>query len=202
MSLSSESIAMNPAPEASGGNKEQFSKGSSRNTSEGLSMEFLNKSDKVLLRISRLLAYAGAVALFIILLLSCANIVLRPFGETIRGTAEMGGYLCALALGLCMPLSQLTGAHISGGLWNKHLPQSVRVIMETLVSAACCAALLLAAREIGGVAAYALEAEEHIDGFRISYFPMAVALGIGLSVQGVIFVQSLLKLVVLRKEAA
>lgn len=214
MSLASQSLEVAPATGASSGELEESAKRPGRQTSDQingqinertsgrLSMEILHKSDQVLLRLSKLLAYAGAAALFVILVLICANIVLRPFGGTIRGTAEMGGYLCALALGLCMPLSQLAGSHISGGLWNRHLPKSLRLVMEALVSAACCAVLLLAAREIGGVGAYALEAEEYIDGFEISYFSMAAALAVGLLLQGVIFAQSLLKLVILRKEAA
>lgn len=171
-------------------------------TEDGIVPDMLEKTEKILLKLSKLLAYAGAAALALILAVTCANILLRPFGGTIRGAAELGGYLCALALGLCLPLSQMTGAHISAGLWNHRLPRALRLFMELLVSAACTAILVFAAREIYGVADYAMEMGEYIDGFEFSYFPMALALALGLLLQGVIFAHGFVRLALMRQESA
>lgn len=150
--------------------------------------------DKAFTQGARLLAYAGAAALALLLLLICANIALRPIGGGIRGTAELGGYVCALALGLSLPFSQLSGAHIRAGLWNHALPRRVRLLMDMLVNLLCAAALGVAALEIYGVAEYALDMGEYIDGFEFSYFFMAVALALGLLLQGMAFLRSLIKL--------
>lgn len=165
--------------------------GSTAVESGGRRQALLCVADKTLLRTSRILAVLGAAALALMLLLICANIVMRPFGESIRGTAELGGYICALALGLSMPFSQLGGAHIGAGLWNRSLPKRVRFVMDVLVNLGCAFVLALAAYEIFGVALYGLEMGDYIDGFEFSYFPMAAALALGLLLQGAVFLRSL-----------
>lgn len=150
--------------------------------------------DKALLKTARVLAYAGAAALAAMLLLICANIVLRPVGGGIRGAAELGGYICALALGLSLPLSQLSGAHIEAGLRNRSLPRRARLILDMLTSLACAAILAAIAREIYEVALYSLDMGDYIDGFEFSCFPMALALALGLLLQGAVFARGLIKL--------
>ncbi len=154
----------------------------------------LSVLDKALLKSARLLAWAGAAALAVMLLIICANIVLRPLGGSIRGAAELGGYICALGLGLSLPLSQISGEHIGAGLWNRMLPKRMRLIMDALVNLACAALLAALAREIYGVAVYATEMGDYIDGFEFSYFPMALALALGLLLQGAVFARSLLEI--------
>lgn len=150
--------------------------------------------DGLLLKLARLLAWAGAAALAALLLLICANIALRPLDGGLRGSAELGGYICALALGLSLPFSQLCGAHVGAGLWNPRLPRRLRLLLELAANLACAAALAVIAREIYGVAEYAREMGDYIDGFEFSYFPMALGLALGLLLQGVIFLRGLIRL--------
>lgn len=152
---------------------------------------FLSALDGAMLKIVRILAYAGAAALAVTLLLVCANIALRPIGGGIRGAAELSGYVCALALGLTLPLSQINGSHIGGGVWNQKLPRPMRLTLDALVNLTCAALLIISGCEIYGVALYGLEMGDYIDGFEFSYFPMALALSLGLFLQGAAFIRNL-----------
>ena len=153
---------------------------------------FLERTGRALRTLSLLLAGAGGVTLLLLLLLVCANIALRPVNGGIRGTMELSGYLCALAVGLCMPAAQLAGSHIAAGLWAHDLPRWARHGQRALCSLLGVGLLAAAGLEIVGVAEYADMMGEYIDGFDFSYALPAFGLALGLFAHAVIFLHALL----------
>lgn len=121
------------------------------------------------------------------------NIILRPFGSSIRGTVEVSGYLCALAVGLCMPAAQLAGSHITAGLWESSLPPFLRQLLNPFGNLLCAFLLLLAAKELGSIADYARDMGEYIEGFNISYYGMAMGLAAGVALHGLLFFHGILR---------
>ena len=152
----------------------------------------LDQTGLALRAASLLLAGAGGVALLLMLLLVSANIALRPMNGGIRGTMELSGYLCALAVGLCMPAAQLAGSHIAAGLWAHSLPRGVLHAQRALCSLFAACLLAAAGVEIAGVAEYADVMGEYIDGFDFSYALMALGLSLGLFTHAAIFLHALL----------
>lgn len=152
----------------------------------------LEQTGRALRAASLLLAGAGGVTLLSMLLLVCANIVLRPLNGGVRGTMELSGYLCALAVGLCMPAAQLAGSHIAAGLWAHRLPRRALHVQRALCSLFAACLLAAAGMEIVGVAEYADMMGEYIDGFDFSYALPAVGLALGLFTHAAIFLHALL----------
>lgn len=158
---------------------------------------FLERTGRVLRVFSLALAGAGGLVLLLMLGLVCANIVLRPLNGGIRGTMELSGYLCALAVGLCMPAAQLAGSHIAAGLWTGSLPRAARHAQRALCSLFCACLLAGAGVEILGVAEYADMMGEYLDGFDFSCAVMALGLALGLFAHAAIFVHESLSAVLL-----
>lgn len=135
-------------------------------------------------------AVCGGIAMLAMLAIVSGNIVMRPFGESIRGTVEISGYLCALAVGLCMPAAQTVGSHIAAGVWVSSLPRPVRLFQKLLSSLICAALLILVARELFGIAEYADDMGEYIEGFGISYSGMALGFAAGICLHAALFVHA------------
>ena len=171
-----------------------------RTPGQGLA-RFLAVSEGFLRKASFAMAACGVLAMLAMLALVCANIGMRPFGASLRGSVEISGYLCALAVGLAMPGAQLAGSHISVGLLAHKLPRSVRMVQTALCSLAALLLLGLAGREILAIAEYARDMGEYVEGFGISYYPMAAGLAAGLLLHALLFAHSLLSLCVAPRHA-
>lgn len=148
------------------------------------------------LRYAALAAAAfGGLAMLLMLGIVSANIALRPFGESVRGTVEISGYLCALAVGLCMPAAQTVGSHITAGVWVPALPRPVRLAQKAISGLLCAALLALVARELFDIAGYARDMGEYIEGFEISYYGMALGFAFGIALHAAIFAHTALRAV-------
>lgn len=159
-------------------------------------------AEKPLRLLTLFMATLGGLSLAALLLLVCANIAMRPFGPGIRGTVEMSGYLCALAVGLCMPAAQLAGSHIRAGLWADLLPARLNLLLAALCNLICAWLLALAGLELYSIAEYAREMDEYIDGFDFSYFAMALGFALGVFSHAMLFAFKLLGCLSGRAEAA
>lgn len=162
---------------------------------------FLENARAPLRALSIGMACAGGAVMLLMLVLVCANIVIRPFGESIRGTFEMSGYLCALAVGLCMPAAQLSGSHIAAGVWADALPAFLQKAQAPLCNLLCAALLFLVARNLLLVADYAFVMEEYIDGFSFSYGGMALGFCLGIGLHALLFIHALLCALCIPSEA-
>lgn len=154
---------------------------------------FMDASETWLRRTAYAFATIGCAAMLLMLFLVTANIVLRPFGGTVRGTVEASGYLCALGIGLCMPAAQMAGSHIAAGLWISSLPRFAQLAQRGTGSLLGAAMLLLVCRELFGIAGYALDMGELIEGFDISYCGMAIGFGLGIGLHAALFLHSFLR---------
>ena len=136
-------------------------------------------------------AALGGAAMIVMLVLVAANMALRPFGGTVRGTVEAGGYLCALGIGLCMPAAQMAGSHIAAGLWVSSLPGFAQTAQKIAGSLLCASLLVLVCRELFDIAAYAFESGETMEGFGISCCAMAAGFGLGIALHAALFLHAL-----------
>jgi TRAP-type C4-dicarboxylate transport system permease small subunit len=155
----------------------------------------LDASETWLRRAALAAAAAGGFAMLVMFGVIAANIALRPFGASLRGTVEISGYLCALAVGLCMPAAQAAGSHIAAGIWASSLPRPVRLLQKGASGLICSSLLALVARELFGIAEYAREMGEYIEGVGVSSWGMAAGLALGASLHAAIFAHAALRAV-------
>ena len=154
----------------------------------------LDRSDSVMRKLTFILACIGALLLFLLLVMVCANIIMRPLGHGIRGTVEMSGFLCAIAVGLCLPAAQVAGSHICAGFWADRQPRFLREIQEPLVSLFCAVLLGLAGKELLMVAEFSYFMGEYVDGFKLPVWGMIVGLALGVVGHSLCFVHGFLRI--------
>lgn len=165
-------------------------------------MYMLSVTETVLRKLSLVAAFIGGAAMLVMLAIVGANIALRPFGESIRGTVEISGYLCALAVGLCMPAAQLAGSHIAAGLWASALPEKGRKLRAAFGNCVCAAFLFAVAGELHAIAEYASDMGEYIEGFGFSYYGMALLFAFGIALHAALFLLAAVKAAIPAKAGA
>ena len=156
-------------------------------------MRYIHGLEKYLRNLSRFMAAAGGAALLAMMVIFCANILLRPLGGGIQGTVEISGCLCAMAVALCLPAAQFKGSHIEVGVMTQGFSPLALDWQKACASLLCSLLLLLTAGELLDLAQYTYNTGEIIEGFGFSAFAMIAGMLLGISTHGLIFICFLLK---------
>jgi TRAP-type C4-dicarboxylate transport system permease small subunit len=85
---------------------------------------------KALLFVTEKLKMVGAVFLFGMALLTCADVVGRLFKYPIFGTVELVSFMGAIAIACSLPFTHQEKGHIGVELFTQKLPRKVRYILE------------------------------------------------------------------------
>lgn len=80
--------------------------------------------------ISTKLNWVSAAAMIFIMLLTCADVVMRLFGSPIPGTYELVGYFGSLIISFAMARTSIERGHIAVNLLVDRLPQRVQTLIE------------------------------------------------------------------------
>lgn len=152
----------------------------------------MNYLEKTIMGAARAMFGAGGLLLTAMLGLTLTNIVLRSlFGQSLRGVVEISGYMCAGAIGLCLPLAQARGCHVAAGMLEERLPLVWIRCQRGLTAAACVLFLGMAALEMASLGLFVLEMDERVDGWNISYYGMVFALAAGCAMQAMVVLMEL-----------
>ena len=133
---------------------------------------FVNKASKVLLLL-------GGATLVLMMLLACANMVLRAVWMPVKGTYELMGFLGALTTAFGLAWTQINKGHIALTILAGKLPPAMERIIDAVSQLACCVFFGLIAWRTTAWAFSLVRTGEVSETLRVIYypFPMAVALG-------------------------
>jgi TRAP-type C4-dicarboxylate transport system permease small subunit len=81
-------------------------------------------------RLSTKLNWVSAAALIFIMLLTCADVVMRFFGSPIPGTYELAGYFGSVIISFGMAHTSIERGHIAVNLLVDRLPPRAQAITE------------------------------------------------------------------------
>jgi len=95
---------------------------------------------KTLNRVAATLNGLSSAAIVFIMLLTCADVVLRFFGRPIPGTYELVGYFGAVVVAFALAYTSVERGHIAVEMFVNRLPPHPRGLVEALGSI-CGAAL-------------------------------------------------------------
>jgi len=128
-----------------------------------------------------LLAVSGLL-LTCMMLLACANMVLRAFGRPVQGTYELLGYLGAVTIAFGLAATQRQKGHIALTVLTDLFPAALRRGVTMVSSLAACVFFALIAWRTTRFALNMISIGEYSETLRIPYypFPLAVALGCAL----------------------
>ena len=92
---------------------------------------------KITRQLSNLMNYLSAVCVMAMMLLTCADVLLRLFKHPILGTYELVGLLGALTIALAIPATTLNKGHVAVEFVVEKLPFKTRkvcTVITTLLS--------------------------------------------------------------------
>lgn len=76
--------------------------------------------------------YVACAAVVLMMLLTCADVVLRLFGHPILGTYEMIGFLGTAVISFALAYTSLEKGHIAVELLVDHLPKRFQVFINAI----------------------------------------------------------------------
>ena len=119
--------------------------------------------------------WIGGAALLIMMGISCANMLLRPFGVPLKGAYELAGFLGALTIALPLGYAQITRAHISVDILASQFSMRTQRIMNAISSFLSMIFFALVAWQVFVFATTIWKRSETSETLRIIYHPFIYA---------------------------
>ncbi len=147
---------------------------------------------KQIQRVSAGLNGVSAAAIALIMLLTCADVVLRLFGRPIPGTYELVGYFGAVIVAAAMAWTSVERGHISVEMLVDRLPRRARHVVEALGASAGAVLFSLLAWQCRIYAADLMESGEVSPTLGVATWPFVGCIALGSALLAlVLFVDAL-----------
>jgi TRAP-type C4-dicarboxylate transport system permease small subunit len=129
---------------------------------------------------NRLLFCLAGVCLLGMVALACSNMVLRFFGQPVKGTFELMGFLGAMTAGLALAGTQAGKGHIVITIFQDRFPGRLRKILDMTTSFVCLVFFGMVAWQTWNLAMSIREFEEVSETLHIIYYPFILLVCLGL----------------------
>jgi len=80
------------------------------------------------------ISYISGISVLIMMILTCADVLLRLFGHPIPGTYELIGFLGAIVISFSMAYTSVERSHIAVDIFVARLPRKVQIALEGFIS--------------------------------------------------------------------
>jgi len=129
--------------------------------------------------IAKILTALAGIFLVAMMLLACANMVLRAVWAPLQGTFELMGFMGAVVAAFSLAFAQRKKAHIAVGILLARFPAIIRRLTDAATSACSCAFFTLAGIETWKWAAFLVQTNEVSETLQIVYHPFVFAASAG-----------------------
>ncbi len=79
-----------------------------------------------------LLKWIGAFSIAGMMLLTCADVVMRAAGRPIWGAVEVAGFLATIALACALPFTHVMRGHVGVDMVVRHLPERLQAVVDLI----------------------------------------------------------------------
>jgi TRAP-type C4-dicarboxylate transport system permease small subunit len=155
----------------------------------GAEMAFLRRLTEFLNRF--LTRIAGGV-MAVMILLTCANIVMRLVWVPIQGTFELMGYFGAIITAFALGYTQIHRGHISVDILVLGFSAKTRRVLNSINAFVCMIFFVIAAWQIAKYATTLMRSGEVTETLRIIYYPFPYAVSLGCLSLALVFFTDLL----------
>lgn len=83
---------------------------------------------------TRGVSFLSGIAVMLMMLLTCADVILRFLGRPIPGTYELVGFLGAVTISFAMAYTSIERSHIAVDIFVERLPRRLQTALEGLIS--------------------------------------------------------------------
>ncbi len=129
--------------------------------------------------LNKLLLFAGAVVLCLIMALATSNMILGLMGQPIKGAYEATGFLGALAACLALAPTQQARGHIAVNLFDRHIPEKARQVLNFIAQILMACFFILIIRQLVMLAFSLRLFGELSESLRIPFYPLIFVLAFG-----------------------
>lgn len=133
------------------------------------------ESMRVLKKLNDLLIYAftfmGGITLTLMMVIACANMIMRLAGRPISATYELVGYLGALTVALPLAYAQLKKSHIGVDILTSRFPQGVRRVISGVGLLLGMLFFVVAAWQVGAYGETLRQVGEVSGTMRLPFYP-------------------------------
>jgi len=161
-------------------------------------MHFLDRASEL---IARALAVLAGIFLVSMMLLACANMVLRAVWVPVQGTFELMGFLGAVVAAFSLAFAQRRKAHIAVGILLARFPAWFRRLADGATNALSCGFFLLAGIETWKWAAFLVQTGEISETLQIIFHPFVFASAVGCIALAFVLAVDTLKILTQKKAA-
>ena len=149
--------------------------------------------ERIIHRFNIWLSWLSGIALMMLVLLTCANILARPFGYSIKGTFEIVGFLGALVICFALGYTQIRKGYITVEIFISKLPERYVTILQAIFHFISSIVVFLAAWQAAKFATDIWNSGQLSDTLRIPFFPMIYALSVGFAGLTLVLLMDFLK---------
>jgi TRAP-type C4-dicarboxylate transport system permease small subunit len=156
--------------------------------------------DKINQALNQALMWLAMCFLVAMILLTCANIVLRLVWVPIRGTFELMGYGGAIVTAFALGYTQMKRAHVAVDILVLKCSKKTRNILDSVNDFICMIFFAVVAWQIAAYATTLWKTGEVTETLQIVYYPFAHAVALGCAILSLVFLTDFLKCVLQKGE--
>jgi TRAP-type C4-dicarboxylate transport system permease small subunit len=156
--------------------------------------------DKVSQVLSQTLIWLAGCFLVGMILLTCANVVLRLVWVPIRGTFELMGYGGAIVTAFALGFAQRKRAHVAVDILVLKFSKKTQDILNGINDFICMIFFAVVAWQIAKYATTLWKTGEVTETLQVVYYPFAHGVALGCAILSLVFLTDLLKCVLQKKE--
>ena len=160
----------------------------------------MNILDKITVWLNRILVLLAGTFLVGMVVLTCANILLRIVWVPVRGTFELMGFAGALVTAFALGYTQIKKGHISVDVLVETFSPRLRRLLGYINNVICCAFFVLAAWQLAVKAGTLRATGEVTETLRIIYYPFTYAVALGCFVLALVLLTDIVRRIVAPKE--
>jgi len=153
-------------------------------------MAFLEKMSH---HLNQALIWTAGFFLAAMIVLTCANILLRIVWVPVAGTFELMGYFGAVVTAFALSYTQVRRGHIAVDIVVLGFPKKVQKILNAINDLICMIFFAVVAWQIARYATTLLKTGEVTETLRIIYYPFTYAVAFGCVALFLVFLTQFLK---------
>jgi len=123
----------------------------------------------------------AGLTLVAMMLITVTNMVLRKLGMPFGAVAEVVGWLAALTVAFSLSYSQFRKAHISIEILVDRFPAKVQAAFSSVTGVLALGMFSIAAYQLFAYGAQLMESGQVAESLRIPFYPVVIAVGVGVS---------------------
>jgi TRAP-type C4-dicarboxylate transport system permease small subunit len=156
--------------------------------------------DQITRVLNSVLMWVAGCVLGAMILLTCANILLRIIWIPVKGTFELMGYGGAVIMAFALGLTQMRRGHIAVDILVTQFPKSVKKILTGTNCVICALFFAVVSWQIAKYATTLFETGEVTETLRIIYYPFTYCVALGCATLSLVFLNDFIQIIFQIKE--